>query len=49
MLHDSLMNLAKWSWIRREHLKFIKSVYPPLSEEHIPSYEQIEEGCGYMN
>ena len=29
---------------------FIKSVLPPLSEEHIsPSFEQIEEGRGYMN
>ena len=28
---------------------FIKSVLPPLSEEHSPSFEQIEEGCGYMN
>ena len=24
-------------------------VLPPLSEEHNPSFEQIEEGCGYMN
>ena len=28
---------------------FIKSVLPPLSEEHSPSFEQIEKGCGYMN
>ena len=28
---------------------FIKSILPPLSEEHSPSFEQIEEGCGYMN
>ena len=27
----------------------IKSVLPTLSEEHNPSFEQIEEGCGYMN
>ena len=28
---------------------FIKSVLPPLSEEHSPSFEQIEERCIYMN
>ena len=28
---------------------FIKSVLPPLNEVHSPSFEQIEEGCGYMN
>ena len=28
---------------------FIKLVLPPLSEEHSPSFEQIERGCGYVN
>ena len=28
---------------------FIKSVLPPLSEEHSPSFAQFEEVCGYMN
>ena len=28
---------------------FIKSVLLPLSEEHSPSFEQIEEGCSKMN
>ena len=28
---------------------FIKSVFPPLCEEQSPSFEQIEEGCGYTN
>ena len=45
----SLIEICQVVLDKKRSFKFIKLVLPPLSEEHSPSFEQIERGCGYVN